>query len=198
MAVGRWKPKARHTQKNDRKICGFYCLSSTSFSQDLMSHKICLPHCIKGDKASYFFLGTKRRRKTKKIYFPSMQWKALSFRMKKKHLWICRRIKYHVSWRILFPFISFFSVMKMRSIRKIIKFHSWLLERHGNGIRESQKKRKLRNYRDPSQLRERQKFFVEVINIAKYFPLEFFLNRTVKVSLLFTSLADDNFENTST
>lgn len=43
-------------EKNDRKICGFYCLSSTSFSQDLMSFEICLLHCIKGDKASYFVL----------------------------------------------------------------------------------------------------------------------------------------------
>ncbi|CRK87975.1 CLUMA_CG001761, isoform A [Clunio marinus] len=33
------RKKRRENVREKRKICGFYCLSSTSFSQDLMSHK---------------------------------------------------------------------------------------------------------------------------------------------------------------
>lgn len=50
-------------EKKQHENCGFYCLSSASFSLDLMSHKICLPHCISRDEASCFFSVSQEKRK---------------------------------------------------------------------------------------------------------------------------------------
>lgn len=78
-------------EKWQKKICGFYCLSSTSFSQDLTSHKICLLHCIKKDKASHFSRAKKenlfRQRRMEKLFF---RWKAFWWN------------KYHVANKVSF------------------------------------------------------------------------------------------------